>query len=211
MKKTKKMELKQAIQELKKQEKRKFEQTIDLIVNLKGIDMKRDNVSAVAIMPNKIKDKKICAFMTKKSDAVKTITKPEFQKYNDKKELKKLVKEFDFFIAHASLMPAVATTFGKVLGPAGKMPSPQLGIVTQEDDNTIKTLIDKISKSVKIRAREPSIKIAVGKESMKDEEITENINAVYNGIVDALPTKKENVKNVMIKLTMGKPIKAEMK
>ena len=46
---------------------------------------------------------------------------------------------------------------------------------------------------------------------MKDDEITENINSVYNAIANALPTKKENVKNVMLKLTMGKPIKIEMK
>ena len=53
---------------------------------------------------------------------MKTITKPEFDKYKEKKELRNLVREHDFFIANAKLMPSVATAFGKALGPAGKMP-----------------------------------------------------------------------------------------
>src|ERR1700690_777797 len=115
------MDLKQALEELRKLEPKKFSQTVDLIVNLKGIDVKRDNVSTIVILPHKIKDKNICGFLTKKNDLIRTITQPEFQRYKDKKELKNLVKEFDFFIGAASLMPAVATAFGKALGPAGKM------------------------------------------------------------------------------------------
>ena len=205
------MELKQALAELRKLEKRKFDQVIDLIVNLRGVDLKKDNISAIITIPNKVKDKSVCGFLTKKSELVKTITHPEFIGYKDKKMLKNLVKNYDFFIAAAPLMPSVATTFGKVLGPAGKMPSPQLGILMVENDAKIQAEIDKISKSIKVRAKEASIKVSVGKESMKDEEISANIEAVYNGIVNALPTKKENVKNVMIKLTMSKPLKIEIK
>ncbi|MCH7568229.1 MAG: hypothetical protein IIA87_02300 [Nanoarchaeota archaeon] len=204
------MELKKALEELRKEKKRKFEQTVDLVVNLKGINLRRDNIALVINIPHKVKDKKVCGFLTKKNELVETITKPEFQKYKDKKILKGLVDDFDFFIANASLMPAVATTFGKDLGPAGKMPSPQLGIITQETPEVIKTLLKKISKSIKIRAKETSIKIAAGKENMKDEEIIDNIKAIYNAIVNALPTKKENVKNVLLKFTMSKPIEVDM-
>jgi len=65
--------------------------------------------------------------------------------------------------------------------------------------------------TIKIRIKEASIKVSVGKESMPDEKIRENIIALYNGIVSILPTKKENVKSVMLKLTMSKPVKAEVK
>lgn len=205
------MELKQALEELRKLEKRKFDQSIDLLISLKGIDIKRDNIATVVSIPHKIKDKKICGFLTKKSDLVKTVTHPDFIKYKEKKALKEIVKEFDFFIAHASLMPSVATTFGKSLGPTGKMPSPQLGVIIKEDDAAIKSLIDKINKSVKIRVREPSVKISVGKESMPDSKIIENAEAIYQGLVNALPTKKENIRKIMIKLTMSKPINVEMK
>jgi large subunit ribosomal protein L1 len=124
--------------------------------------------------------------------------------------LKNLVKEYDFFIAAAPLMPAVATTFGKVLGPAGKMPSPQLGIVPNEEEKSIKALLERIDKSMKIRVKEAAIKVLVAKESMPDEKILENIQTIYRGIVSALPVKKDNVKKVMIKLTMSKPIQVEI-
>jgi len=205
------MELKKALEELRNQEKKKFEQSVDLIVNLKGVDIKRDNISAVITLPHKIKDKKICGFLTKRSEVVDSVSQPEFAKYKDKKDLKKLVNKYDFFIAVAPLMPAVATTFGKVLGPAGKMPTPQLGLVSPETDAAINAQLEKVSKSVKVKAKEPSIKLCIGREKMSDEQILENVKAVYDGIVAALPTKRENVRNVMIKMTMTKPIKVEMK
>jgi ribosomal protein L1 len=108
-------------------------------------------------------------------------------------------------------MPSVATTFGKVLGPAGKMPSPQLGVLMVADDNSIKSTIDKISKAIKFRIKELSFKASIGKESMDDSKLIENFETIYNGIVNVLPTKKENVKNIKIKTTMGEPFKVEVK
>jgi len=204
------MKLKEALAEIRKNtEKRKFDQSVDLIVNFKGIDPNRDNVNVIANLPNKIKEKKICGFFTSKSKLVDTITEPEFIRYKDKAALKKLVKKYDFFIAVAPLMPKVATAFGKVLGPAGKMPSPQLGILMKEDDAQVQALLDRISSSVKLRAKEASLKLSVGKESMDDEKIVENVKSVYGAILNALPNKVDNVKNIMVKLSMGKPVKTE--
>jgi len=204
------MKLKEALAEIRKNtEKRKFDQSVDLIVNFKGIDPKRDNVNVIANLPNKIKEKKICGFFTSKSKLVDKITEPEFIRYKDKAALKKLVKKYDFFIAVAPLMPKVATAFGKVLGPAGKMPSPQLGILMKEDDAQVQALLDRISSSVKLRAKEASLKLSVGKESMDDEKIVENVKSVYGAILNALPNKVDNVKNIMVKLSMGKPVKTE--
>ena len=205
------MELKQALKELREEKERKFKQSVDLIINLKGIDLRKNNVNAVITIPHKIKEKKVCGFLNEKSELVQTVSKPDFKKYKEKTALKNLVKNFDFFIAHGSLMPYVASTFGKALGPAGKMPSPQLGIVMTESEEEIKKVLEKISKSVKIRAKEASIKVAVGKENMSDEEISANAKAIYEGIVEALPTKKENVKNVLIKFTMSKTKEIEIK
>jgi len=204
------MELKEALSELRKNEKKKFDQSVDLIINLRGVDLRKDNISAIITLPHKIKDKKVCAFLAKKSALITTITPPDFARYKDKKELKMLVKNYDFFIGAAPLMPSVATAFGKALGPAGKMPSPLLGIIP-ENDAAIKQVLEKIDKSIKIRAKEASVKIGVGKETMSDGDLIENIKAIYEGVVNALPTKKENVKSVMLKLTMSKPVKVEIK
>jgi len=206
------MDAKEALEKLRKDSKeRKFDQSVDLIINLRGVDVKRDNIATIITLPNIVKEKKICGFLTKRTDLVNTVTEPDFAKYKDKAKLKSLVKDYDFFIAAAPLMPKVATAFGKVLGPVGKMPSPQLGMITVEDDATIKATLDKIAKSIKIRAKEPSIKVIVGKMGMSDDQILENVKAVYTGVVDVLPIKKDNIKNVMIKLTMSKPLKVEIK
>ena len=114
-------------------------------------------------------------------------------------------------MAQASLMPSVATSFGRVLGPTGKMPSPQLGIVMNPDDKSMNELVDKINHSIRIRAKEASIKTVVGKDNMKNEDIIENILTVYNALLKVLPKGNDNVKNVEIKFTMTKPIKINLK
>jgi len=206
-------ELKKALEELKKQKKRKFDQTVEFIVNLKKFNPRKDAVNLVVNVPHKIKEKKICAFLEKKSDLVDTIIQKDFEKYSiNKKALKKLVKKYDSFIAFAKLMPAVATNFGRVLGPAGKMPSPRLGILPKEEDKIITSTLNKINSTAKVKTREQAcIKVVVGKESMKDEDIIDNVKAIYKEILNTLPNKKENIKSSLIKLTMTKPIKVEIK
>ncbi len=204
------MKIEEALAELKKTEKRKFVQSVDLIMNLKSIDLKRDQLNIVVNIPHKSKDKKICAFLNTKSKIIDTVTEPEFQKYKDKKTLKNLVNKYDYFIAFAPLMPKVATVFGKILGPVGKMPSPQLGMIMHETDDEVKKAVDKISTSLKIRLKEASIKVGVGKEDMDDKKIIENVRSIYASVENALPKKRENIRNIIIKLSMTKPIKIEV-
>ncbi len=204
-------ELKKALTELRKEKERKFDQTVDLIINLQKFDLKKSQVNLFIGVPFKIKDKKICGFFEVKNKNIETITPEQFKKYSDKKSLKKLVKNFDFFIAQANLMPKVATTFGKVLGPAGKMPSPQIGILNNINEKGIDELRKKINNSMKIRIKESSVKVAAGKQSMKDKEIIENITAIYNSVLKSLPKNKDNIKNIELKFTMTKPYKILIK
>jgi large subunit ribosomal protein L1 len=206
-----KEQLETTLNELRKEKERKFNQTLDLIINLQKFDVKKTPVNIFISIPHKVKDKKICAFLEIKNSNVDTITKSEFKKYSDKKEVKKLAKKYDFFISQASLMPLVATSFGRALGPSGKMPSPQLGILTNADDKSITELKNKINTSVKIRTKEASIKVPIGKQSMKNEEIIENILTVYNSLLKALTKGKENIKNIELKFTMTKPKKINIR
>jgi len=201
------VELKKGLSELRKTKERKFDQTVDLIVNLQKFDVKKNNLNLFVSVPHKVKDKKIAGFLEIKNKDVETITPDEFKKYSDKAKMKHLVSTYDFFIAQASLMPSVATNFGRVLGPTGKMPSPQLGIILNADEKTINELKNKINTSIKIKVKEPSIKIPIGKQSMKDEDIIENVMSVYNLLLKTLPRNKENIKNIEIKFTMTKPYK----
>jgi ribosomal protein L1 len=108
------------------------------------------------------------------------------------------------------LMPAVATSFGRVLGPVGKMPSPQLGVLTSEDEDVIKALLVKINPTVRVRVKEPSIKIGIAKDSLSDDQIVKNAFAVYQRIQELLPRKIDNIRNIKIKFTMGKPVNVEI-
>ena len=204
-------EILHALAELRKNKERKFDQTVDLIINLQKFDARKNQINLFITTPYKIIDKKIGAFLESKSSHIDTITKEEFKKYANKKEAKKLVKKYDFFISQSTLMPSVATTFGRVLGPSGKMPSPQLGIILNTDEKTIRDIKEKINNSLKIKTKESSIKLSIGKQSMPDKELVENIMTVYGAVLKNLPKEKDNVKNIEIKFTMTKPQKLNIK
>ena len=200
------MKVEEAIQELRKEKKRKFVQTIDLIINLQNFDVRKEAVNTFVQIPHP-SQKTICGFLTRKSKSVDTIIKEEFDRYKTEGDLKRLAKKYDFFIATAPLMGLIATKFGRVFGPMGKMPSPQAGIIPMDNDNAIEEVVEKMKKLVRIKSKEKSLKIPIGKEDLTDKELKENIESVITSVENALPRKKDNVKNIMIKLTMSKPIR----
>lgn len=205
-------QIKESLEKLRSEAKeRKFNQTVDFIINLQKYSVKKNPINLFVTVPHKTKEKKIAAFLESDSDYIDTITLNDFKKYNDKKALKSLVNKYDFFIAQGSIMPKVATTFGRVLGPAGKMPSPQLGLMLNADEKSILELKEKINTAVKVRVKESSVKIPVGKQSMTDEEVLENIMTIYNEVIKALPREKENIKNIEVKYTMSKPVKIQVR
>lgn len=193
-----------AVKELRDDKKRKFVQTVDLIINLKDFDVRKQGINTFIKVPNPT-EKKIGAFLSKRSKIVDTITKEDFSKYKESKDIKKLAKKYDFFIAAAPMMGQIATNFGRVFGPMNKMPSPQAGIMPVESDDALKEMVDKMQKLIRVKTSDLSLKIPIGKEDMSDEEIKENTEAVVRAVENSLPLKNGNVKNVMIKFTMTKP------
>lgn len=199
------METIKAIQELRKEKKRKFDQSVDLIVNLKNFDVRREALNTFVFIPHGM-DKKFAAFFTKRNDNVDTITEEDFVKYKELKDFKRLAKKYDAFLAVAPMMGKVATKFGRVFGPMNKMPSPLAGIVPKEDDVMVKAMIEKMKKAIRVKNKEMSIKVCVGKESMSDEDLAENVNEAIKELEKKLPRGRENVKDVLVKFTMTKPI-----
>lgn len=200
-----------AFKELRKKNKeRNFDQTLDLIVNLKDFDPRRETVNTFVILPNVRKKRKICAFFENPSKIIDyVITKDDMEKISIR-DIKKLVKEYDFFIANAKLMPKIASKFGRILGTAGKMPDPRIGgVLTEEKEETVFSTIKKISNTVKIRTKEASIKVGIGKESMSDNDLIKNAETTLKAIIDALPKKELNVRSVLLKFTMSPPVKVK--
>lgn len=207
------MQFLNAIKELReKAKKRGFDQTLELIINLKDFDPKQESITIVISLPYLFKKKKIAAFLENpiKTDILnEVITKSEIEKITPK-EMKKVVKRNDFFIANAKLMPSIASKFGKMLSSRGKMPDPAIGcVIPQEDIETIKNLCEKLSKILKVKIKEASVKVPVGKESMPDEMLSKNIEAAFKTIVEKLPKKEANIKNVLIKFTMSPVIEVK--
>ena len=192
--------------------KRNFKQSIDLIVHLKGLDLKKQEHQInlfVTLQHDTGKKVSVCALVgpelekSAKEACDEVILLEQFNKFKDKKEIKKLAGKHDFFISQANIMPKVATTFGRFLGPKGKMPNPKVGGVLPPNAN-VKQLYEKLKRTINIATRnEPTIKCMVGKEDMSDDIIVDNILTVYNSITQNLPNENQNVKSVMLKLTMS--------
>ena len=194
--------------------KRKFNQSFDLVINLKNLNLKKpeENVNTFLNLPyGRGRKVKVCALvgqeLVNKAKEVcdKVILKDEFAKL-DKKDVKNLASEFDFFIAQVNLMPDIAKYFGKILGSRGKMPNPKADCVVPINAE-LKPLYEKLQKTVKVETKnEPILKLSVGNEAMKDEDVAENISGIYSTILGLLPQEKNNIKNIFLKLTMSKPI-----
>ncbi len=198
-------------------QKRNFKQSVDLIINFKGLDLKKpDNqVELYITIPfSKGKKVKVCGLVgteltnESKNSLDQTILTDEFDVYaKDKKLTKKLARQFDFFVAQANIMPKVATAFGRYFGPKGKMPNPKAGCVVPPNAN-LKALYERLQKTVKVSVKvSPIYQGMVGMEDTNDNEIVENVMTIYNTVMHSLPNGTHNIKNSYLKLTMGKPVK----
>jgi large subunit ribosomal protein L1 len=99
-------------------------------------------------------------------------------------------------------MPLVGKTLGQLLGPRGKMPTPV------PFDASIEAFLARFRTSIKVRTRASlSISCKIGDESMEDSDLAINAHTVLSAIEKKLPNGEKNIKKIMVKSTMGKPIK----
>jgi len=195
--------------------KRNFKQSFDLVMNLTGLDMKKtehqvDQFIQLHYQPGR--KVQVCALVGPElKDAAeqaveKVILSDDFDKYAQNKKLtKKLAAEYQFFIGQANIMPKIASAFGRVLGSRGKMPNPKAGLIVPPNAN-LKPLHEKLQMTVRASARvAPVLQCLIGKEDMPDDQLADNALMIYNTVINVLPNGENNVKNVFVKLTMGKP------
>ena len=188
--------IKKALQAAKAgSKKRKFEQSIDIVITLKNYDVKKGANqfdSYVSLPYPRGKKASVCAFVgAELSDQAKTacdqsISEDEFASYNDPKKLRALARKHDFFIAQANLMPKVATTFGKFLGSRGKMPNPKAGCVVPPNAN-LTQVVERLQKLVRVLVKTtPVIYMRVGMENQNEEEVVANILTIYQNVLTHL-------------------------
>ncbi len=211
------MNLKQAIEKAKTEsKKRKFIQSLELILNFKKVDFKKpeNRINVTAVLPKgrgkKIKVAAIVGdelLVEAKQNADKVITKDELTSLaKNKKEAKKIAKQYDFFIAQTDLMAEVGKTLGQILGPKGKMPRPV------PPTAKLKPLIESMQKNLLIKMKGkflPTLQATIGTEEMSTEDLYENASSILEAIKNKLPNREGNIKSAYVKTTMGKPIKID--
>ncbi len=207
-------EIARALGELRKNlTKRKFSQSIDLVVRLREVDMKKpeNRINETIVLPNPPeKALKICVIASgdletraKAAGADMLVSRQNMDALGkDKKAARKLAQDYDFFIAEAPLMPQVGKALGSFLGPRGKMPTPV------PPNAAIDQIISSHRKMVRVRMREqPVLQCRIGTEAMADEKLVENIQAVVSRIEQKLERGFKNVGEILLKATMSKPVK----
>jgi len=203
---------------------RKFDESIDFIINLKDVNLNdpKQRIDKEILLPNNIitKDKpNICVIasdeilLEAKNLGLDTIDSDGLVKLNneEKKVKKKFVKKYDFFIVEDKMMPNVARYLARFLGPLGKMPKPfpsGYGIISNPND--LQVAIERYLKIIRIQLKKQLlIQVKIGKKSMAKEKVFENMKAVVEYIADQMPHKYNNIKSMFLKTTMGHPIKID--
>lgn len=197
--------LKNKIEEaIKTKEKRRFKQSLELIIVLKDVDIKeiKNNISIITLPY--FNDSKVVVFSEIKRNDInaESISLKEIETVSQNKRIaKKLARSFDFSLAETKLIPIIGKLLGKFLAPLGKMPIP----IT--DEKKLNENIEKLKRSRRINLKQNQIQIKIGKEDMKLEELFENAKSAINQIVSNLPNGEKNIKKIYVKLTMSKPIR----
>jgi large subunit ribosomal protein L1 len=207
----------ESIKEAKiKTENRKFVQSMELVINLRDIDVKKpeSRIQELIELPYPAgKQIKVCviasgelASKAKKAGADLVMEKSELETLaGDKKRQRSLVKTYQSFIAEAPLMPTVGRVLGAVLGPKGRMPTPVMPTAN------IKEIIAKQRKTVLVRLRgQPLLQCRIGTENMPDEYIAENIQVIIRRLEPRLKRGLNNIRSIMIKAAMGPPIEVKV-
>src|SRR6476469_8411844 len=184
--------------------KRNFTQSAELSLILKDIDVKKGfSINEVVSLPNKTtKSSSICVFAS--GDMGMRAKKAELDRLaTNKKDARKVVKAYDFFLADTSLMSSVGRSLGQFMGPKGKMPSPiAYGA-------PIENIAERFRGSVRARTKNQlNIAAKIGDEKMEDEHLVKNALAIIAAVEKKLPQGDKNIRDMSIKFTMSNPSKA---
>ncbi len=209
--------IKESLKQMRtKTEKKNFNQSIELIINLRDIDMKKpegriqENIELAHPIGKAIT---VCVFATgdmalraRRAGADLVVEREELESLgNDKKRQRKIANSIDTFIAAAPLMPLVGRVFGAILGPRGKMPAPVPPTANIENE------IDRQRKVISIRTRgQAVISSRIGTENMSDDEIADNIQSVLRRVEAKLKRGIKNIDAIYVKATMGPPVKVSI-
>jgi large subunit ribosomal protein L1 len=196
------------------EKKRKFNQSVEMIMVFRDIDVKKGfAINEIIQLPKKMsKPASVCVIASgdmsikaKNANADQVINETELAELGtDKRKSRKVINKHDFFLADTKLMPVVGKTMGQLLGPRGKMPTPV------PYNAPIDSFLDRFRSSIRVKSKGSlSMACKIGEENMDDADIAANANIVATAIEKKLPNGEKNIKKIMFKTTMGNIIKID--
>ena len=206
-------ELTKMIKDAKTTDKeRKFRQSVEMYVILNDIDVKKGFAMNETIqLPKKLSTPTTVCIMAsgdmglkaKSANADRVISGDEINALaTNKREARKFINNYDFFLADTQLMTTVGKVLGQLLGPRGKMPVPV------PFNAPIESFLDRFRSSIRVKVKNSlSLSCKVGDESMDDADLASNAHAILSAIEKKLPNGERNIRKIIIKTSMGKPIK----
>jgi large subunit ribosomal protein L1 len=204
--------LEEAIDILKENSYTKFDETVEMAINL-GVDPKKSDqvVRGSVVLPNGT-GKKVRVLVFAKGEKEKEARDAGADYVGAEDLVEKIQQgwlEFDRAIATPDMMSQVGK-LGKILGPRGLMPNPKLGTVTFDVAKAVKE-----AKAGKIEYRTDKagvVHVPLGKLSFERDKIVENAIAVLKSVIKAKPptAKGKYIKKVALSSTMGPGLKIDI-
>ena len=203
--------LEEAVKLVKDAAKAKFDETIEVALNL-GVDPRHADqmVRGVCQLPNGSGRKLRVAVFAKgaKAEEAKKAGADVVGAEDLVEQVQKGVIDFDRAIATPDMMPLVGR-LGKVLGPRGLMPNPKVGTVTMD---VAQAVAGAKGGSVEFRVEKAGIvQAGVGKASFTEQALVENIRALVEAVMKAKPSGSKGtfMKRIAVTSTMGPGVKIE--
>lgn len=192
--------------------KRNFTQSAELTIVLKDIDVKKGfSLNEVVALPHKpSKQPSICVIATgdmgsraRKAGIERVMEPRELDRLGtNKREARKVARAHDFFLADTAQMASIGRSLGQFLGPKGKMPMPL------PYGAPVENIAGRFKNSVRVKAKnQVNVSAKIGDEKMDDGQLVENASAIVAAIEKKLPQGDKNIRNTMVKFTMGKAAK----
>lgn len=201
----------EAIKMVKERAKAKFDETIEVSMNL-GVDPRHADqmVRGVVTLPNGTgRTLRVGVFARgAKAEEAKAAGADVVGAEDLVEKVQGGTIEFDRCIATPDMMPLVGR-LGKVLGPRGMMPNPKIGTVTMDVTNAVKGAK---GGNVEFRVEKAGIiQAGIGKASFTEDKLVENIKALADAVIKAKPagSKGTYVQRVAISSTQGPGVKID--
>lgn len=200
----------EAIKEVKESSKEKFDATVEVHFNL-DLDIKKGQTVrySVTLPQGTGKTKKVAVLASKKIESADLELTEEDIDNIVKGKLQPKV-DFDVIVTEPKFMPKLAKA-AKILGPAGLMPNPKTGTVTENIEKAVAD-IKKGQVEVKTEKEAPLIHTIIGKVSFKEEDLMANFLALLNSLKQNKPqkSKPEWIKNAFLVSSMGKSVEINL-